>query len=596
MLLGKITVLDEKTANQIAAGEVIDRPSSVVKELIENSLDARAKNIRVEIKHGGKNLIRVIDDGTGIPRDQVALAFERHATSKLTSVEDLSRIRTLGFRGEALPSIAAVGQVEMRTRTEGEVAGTQVDISGGSRPVIKPVGCPVGTVVTVRNLFYNVPARQKHLRSETVEASHVALVVGQAALGNPGVSFSFVNNGRLTITTPGNDNLLDSILGVYGQEVADQVLPVEMEGRTVTRMYGYVSKPSLSRSTRKYQHFFINGRPVQSRLLAQVIDEAFETLLPAHRYPFCVLLLELEPAEVDVNVHPQKMEVRFANETAIWQELKGALRNSIRSKAVIPSEGSPKAAWKPLKNVKLSNKVAEQTALYWQAPVATVNMPFSGTTVETLPEKTKMKTGFSIDSNEEADFAHFPQLKVLGQLAAAYLITVDGDQLYLVDQHAAHERVMYERIMHKWKEANIPAQWLAVPETIEFSAAECQVVIANIVLFHNLGFTLEHFGGNTFVLRSVPHLLASSKPGDLIRDLVEKTTKEQEKDPALLAKDLIELLACKSAVKAGDKLNIEEMNHLLTELRAAENPFTCPHGRPTIIHISLQEINRRFYR
>ena len=589
-----IRVLSEEVASKIAAGEVVERPASVVKELVENSIDAGAREIKVEVRQGGRRLMRVMDDGTGIPAAEVGLAFARHATSKIASVEELSSIATLGFRGEALASVAAVSQLTIVTRTAEEDVGTLLRLEGGKVTQRQKKGCPQGTVVTVENLFYNVPARLKFLRSEVTERKHIDGLIHRYGMAYPHLRFSLVNDGRPAFQSLGSGKLYDVLIKVYGLETAQQMLEVrsleaddpstgsghrlkpETQNLELVDVYGYISPPSLHRANRSYLTFFVNGRWVQDRMLSYAVSEAYHTLLPTGRYPIVVLRLELDPSQVDINVHPTKSEIRFLDSNAVFAAVQKAVRRTLVDQMPVPGMMGRPSQWSEAE-IERRRKLVEvgtQTQLALEAQrTAGIEAP----SVFEFPELAKL-----------------PPLRVLGQIAQTYIIAEGPEGLYLIDQHAAHERVLYERLMAERAKMAVTSQALLEPLTIELPFQTGVIGGESLEFLSQLGFDVEPFGGETVLVRAVPVMLAQGDIGEAIVEIVDGLT-EDEVAEAGEEKALISLV-CHSAVRAGKTLSLEEMRNLIRQLEQTAMPRTCPHGRPTMIHLSAAQLAREFGR
>jgi len=542
-----IRTLAREIISKIAAGEVVERPASAVKELVENSLDAGATQIAVEAQGGGISLIRVTDNGSGIPANDVELAFHRYATSKIDALTDLEKISTLGFRGEALPSIAAVADVEILTKANGDTAGTYLFLKNGTPVKREKRSRPQGTTVTVHHLFRNFPARLKFLKSATTESGHIANLLSQYALAFPEVKFSLVLNGRLTLRTPGNSSLRDVVAEVYGLEVAQQMLEIDKTGQT-PGMAGLTSPFSLSRSSRGYLSFFVNRRWVRSGLLARASEDAYHGLLMAGRHPIVVLNISLPPQEIDVNVHPTKTEVKFRNSQIVYTAVQKSIEKVVvkvpppKIKTVTPSFTSPPSLW----TVK-------------------------GTETPTLPI-----------------------LRVVGQLASNYIMAEGPEGLYLIDQHAAHERVLFEKILAQRSQQKIEIQGLLEPVNIELSPKQKETLKMRGELLSEFGFSLEPFGVRSYLLRAVPAIVKKGNLAEAVRTLLDSIAAEEE--PSKQDEKIAQSLACHSAVKAGDSLTAEEMRELIKQLEQTKQPRTCPHGRPTMIHLSSRQLEKEFGR
>ncbi|MEW6233630.1 MAG: DNA mismatch repair endonuclease MutL [Chloroflexota bacterium] len=576
-----IRVLDTSVAAKIAAGEVVERPASVVKELIENSIDAGATQVKVETRGGGVELIRVVDNGWGIPSEELALAFQRHSTSKIERVEDLTAVRTLGFRGEALPSIAAVSQVIMVSRPAGELAGSYIEIAGGEVLQEGTRGAPLGTTVTVRDLFYNVPARRKFLRSEDTEAAHIYHLLCQYALAYPGLRFTLVSSGRMAFQSTGSGQLLDVLGQVYGLEVAKSMLEVgggaagtADRGTSVT-IRGYVSQPAVHRATRGHLSFFVNHRWVQSRMLAFAVEEAYRTTLPSGRHPLCALNILVPPEELDVNVHPTKSEVRFRWDRQVFAEVQKAVRGCLVAGAPIPLVTAP-AAWPaergrplpvPLKRVLVAGTVQ----VLGPEPVSSDIM---------APGKVTSK---------------LPPLRVLGQVAQTYIIAEAPEGMYLIDQHTAHERVLYERIRGEQARAGVSSQLLLEPVTLELNPHQAPALSAHLDELSRLGFSIEPFGDRVYLLRAVPVVLFKGDFKLALGELLDQLSQGQGSPEDWLDKAAI-TMACHGAVKAGQALTAVEMRELVEQLEKTDSPRTCAHGRPTMLHLSAEQLEKEFGR
>ncbi|WP_426377679.1 DNA mismatch repair endonuclease MutL [Desulforudis sp. 1031] len=561
---GRITLLDEATINQIAAGEVVDRPASVVKELVENALDAGATKINVEIAGGGLEYIAVTDDGVGMDPEDARLAFERHATSKIRDASDLYSIQTLGFRGEALPSIAAVARVHLKTRARGAAAGTELGLEGGRVVFAGPAGVPEGTTVIVRDLYFNTPARLKFMRSPSSEGGSAADITGRLALARPDVAFTFRQNGRVLFQTPGNSRLLDAIATVFGPDVARRMLPVHAE-RDGVRVSGYAGPPNLARSSRRHQVLVINGRFVKSFLVAGAIESVYRGALSTGRHPVVVLHLEVDAGKVDVNVHPAKLEVRVAGQNELAAAVGLALQNAFDTALTgkDPEVAPPEAADEPD-----------------QRSFSQAGWVFGGQR-RTLAEATAL-------------YAPSPILRPLGFLPPTYVVAAGPDGLYIVDQHAAHERILYEEFLERLRQNTPQMQSLAVPLVLELTPRELSLVEQYASRLSEYGFLIESFGGGTFVLRAVPAGVTAS--AELLKDILERLGEERPVGAEEICGALAACLACCQAVKAGEAMSLDEMQRLLDRLLRARNPSVCPHGRPTYIKMGPDELARRFLR
>lgn len=574
-----IRVLASEVASQIAAGEVIERPASVVKELLENALDAGASEVAVEIRGGGSRLIRVIDNGAGIPPGEVELAFQRHATSKIASAEDLSHITTLGFRGEALPSIAAVAKVTLLTRPADEELGLSMLVQGGRVVKKERRGSPVGTIVTVENLFYNTPARRKFLKAEATEAGHSSDLVTRYAMAYPAVRFTLLNEGRTAFRSPGSGSLYEVLVAAYGLELAKQLLEIREQGEGEVRISGYMGGPSTHRSNARGITLLVNGRWVRDPLLSHALREAYHTLLPSGRYPLAVLRIDLPPEEVDVNVHPAKAEVRFRSSGLIFEAIQRAARRTLSESApipvltrpAVPSTGPRIGRWIP----------AAPRPEPGAAPRPQRELPAEAIAAEPAGE-----VGPKV-----------PPLRVLGQLGLTYVIAEGPDGMYLIDQHAAHERVLYERLLGERAVRGINSQSLLEPIPIELTPAQATTLEENPQALAAWGFDLEPFGGRQYLLRSMPAILGRVDPARALREILDDAARE---GPGVAGSGwearFVIGLACHSAVRAGEALSESEMRELIRQLESTRSPRTCAHGRPTMIHLSQEQLEREFGR
>lgn len=611
-----IRVLDPTLAAQIAAGEVVERPASVVKELIENAIDAGATDIRVEAREGGKREIRIQDNGSGIRADELETAFLRHATSKLQTVEDLFAINTLGFRGEALPSIASVSQVSCLTRSEHDEVGTELRIAGGEIQDRTTRGCSQGTTFTIRNLFYNTPARLKFMRSDATEMSQISTVVTQYALAYPTIRWTLMLDGKLALQTPGNGKLLDAIIELYGIDVGRDMIAVdrtsEADDETV-RIHGYVSQPSTYRAARSYMHLFVNNRWVKPQgNLVYVIEEAYHTLLMKGRHPIVILNLDLDAAAVDVNVHPTKSEVKFRNQSHVYGALTKAVREALSANSSIRSWGGLNFGESLTRRVELRAPNGERRSASNDAPLFDDTPAPAQAWTQRQPEPDfadeqpapELMPRYSQTALPEHDLpamprpneAKLPMLRVVGQINETYIIAESHDGMYLVDQHAAHERVVYERLMQNRMDAPIEQQSLLAATAVDLPPAVARLLAGNLDLLAQWGFEAEEFGDGTLMMRAVP---VNMEIGEIVPSLTEIADHLNEaggSTPDDWREKMLTTIACHSAIRAGKQLNHEEMRQLLQQLERCELPRTCPHGRPTMLQITQNQIERQFGR
>lgn len=585
----RIKVLDEATANQIAAGEVVERPAAVVKELVENALDAGAKQVRICVYGSGLASISVADDGSGMSPQEARLAVLRHATSKIASLEDLASVITLGFRGEALPSIASVSRMRITTRRPEDLAGTELMLQGGKTVGDCETGCPSGTEVRVDELFYNTPARLKFLKSETSESAKITEVVQRLALAWPEVSFSYQVNGREHLVTAGNGKYGDVLVAVFGRELGCRFLPVSWQ-RPLLSLHGFLSQPDLLRANRNLQYFYVNKRPVRSPLLSDALQKGYLTLLPRNRFPAAVIFLEIDPSEVDVNVHPAKQEVRFSRGQEIYRQFLAGVRHALRQ-AGSPELRTLTSARDPVYQQDVAHPTFERRPLTFVCERPQQDTIFQ--LRETAPAgKTAPPSGnLTLPCSPETIFTG---LIPIGQLAATYLLAQSGaGDLCLIDQHAAHERILYNSYTREIQEGRLAVQEV-IPQTVELDPQSAAALNGSLKIFAGAGLTFAPFGHNTFILRTVPAFLSHSLTREDIIALVE--TASENSEATVLLGEVLRLMACKAAVRAGQPLSREEMTGLLNSLAKTEQPFTCPHGRPTVISLSAAELATRFRR
>lgn len=646
--MGSIHLLDNSLINKIAAGEVVERPASVVKELMENSIDAGATSITVEVNEGGIGMIRITDNGRGIPKDEVKTAFLRHATSKLTSIEDLEDIMTLGFRGEALSSIASVAQVEMVTKTKDSSTGTRIVINGGIVEKEEEAAANEGTVFTMKNLFYNTPARRKFLKKPATEGGYVSEIVNRIALGHPEIAVKYINNGNTIMQTNGGGDLRAAILYIYGKQIASQMLETSYskEGFTVE---GYAAKPELSRGNRNYENFFINGRYIKSTVVQNAVEDAYKGKLMVGKFPVFVLNLKVPANTVDVNVHPTKLEVRFSDENLIYDIMYNAVTKALKQTELIPVvewDKPKKAKSDYVQGVIGDIKKPESDFKYDAEPVSK-----SYSAADSLAEKSDFKeeqkkenaknpvlstmdklygsdAGIYNENNDKntkeikreviTDTGHteevinkpvltenkeesakkpfFNNYRIIGQIFGTYWIIEQNNCMYLIDQHAAHERALYEDFIEKFKTSKISSQQLLQPVAVNLSESEKVIVEENRELLESFGFEIEEFGARTYAVRAVPYVFNAPSNVSFFVDIIDMLADKNMKSIYDTKEDAIATMSCKAAVKGNDRLSYSEAQELIQRLLKLENPFTCPHGRPTIIEMTRYELEKKFKR
>ncbi len=611
-----IQVLDQNTINKIAAGEVIERPASVVKELLENAIDAKATAVTVEIRDGGISFIRVTDNGCGIPKEEVPLAFLRHSTSKIRSVEDLFMVSSLGFRGEALSSIAAVAQVEVITRTPGSLTGTRYQIDGGQQKSIEEIGAPEGTTFIARNLFYNTPVRRKFLKTAATEGSHVADLVEKIALSHPEISIRYIQNNQNRLYTSGNHNLKDIIYTVYGREITANLLPVSKTYDAVT-VGGFIGKPVIARSNRGFENYFINGRYIKSAIIGKAIEEAYKPFMMQHKYPFTMLQLSIEPEFLDVNVHPTKMELRFQNGETMFCMIRDALSEALTHKELIPEvaldEKKKRQEEAELKKVTQERRIPipepferrrlEQInsgSLYRQSkePPAVVKEEKAAYQGGSSFARAETRQPEQLDLFEEkllepkARSRH----RLIGQLFDTYWMVEFNDQLYIIDQHAAHEKVLYERTIASLKTRTYTSQMVNPPIILTLGSREENLLKSHLSYFQDMGFEIEHFGGREYAVRGVPDNLFSIARKDLLMEMLDSLSDDALAGNPDMIYEKVASMSCKAAVKGNHTMSAAEADHLIDLLLDLENPYACPHGRPTIISMSKYELEKKFKR
>lgn len=621
-MMVEITVLDSSTIDKIAAGEVVERPASVVKELIENAIDAGATAITVEIKEGGISLIRITDNGMGIEKNQIRKAFMRHATSKIKTVEDLTGVTSLGFRGEALSSIAAVSRVEMMTKTEDNFIGIRYVVEGAIEKEYTEVGVPTGTTILIHNLFYNTPPRRKFLKSPGTEGSYISDLCERLALGKPHISFKFINNGKLRFQTTGNGDMKEVIYRIFGREVSKELIFID-KSTTGMRIQGYLGKPTLNRANRNFENYFVNGRYVKSGILAKSIEEGYRNYLMQHKFPFLVLYFEMEGTLLDVNVHPTKMDIRFSNQNFYQEFISKAIGESLKETELIPqvSFDTQKPVVKeqnqPLEKAEpfeVKRKSQEVNRSYTQ----TSNSSFAENKIEPLKKiveaiaVTEESTyqieepfpDYIIKKAEQINFfeekiltpENVVNYEIIGQIFHTYWLIEFEGKLLFVDQHAAHEKVKYEALIKKLENNMVESQIIEPPIVFTLSSKEALVLQEQSIYLNKLGFFYEDFGSNAIVLRQVPLDLFGSNGKQLFQDILDELMELNLKMNPTVILEKIASMSCKAAVKGNHRMNEMEMKTLLDQLLQLENPYHCPHGRPTMISMSKSEIEKKFKR
>jgi DNA mismatch repair protein MutL len=620
--MGSIVLLDDLTINKIAAGEVIERPANVVKELVENSIDAGATSISVDIENGGISYIRITDNGKGIEEDDVELAFERHATSKIRKADDLIRISTMGFRGEALASIAAIAKVELVTRTRNNEIGTRILVEGGDVVLKEECGAPVGTTITVRELFFNTPVRYKFLKKDYKEGGYIEDSLSKMALINPNISFRVSNNKKEVLQTSGNSDMSAVVYNVFGKDIAKNLIDVNFEFEGI-KVKGVVGKPEIARSNRANQIFYVNKRFIKDKVLMAAAEEAYRTTIPQGKYGFCILNVEINPELVDVNVHPAKLEVRFSDEGQVFKAINHAIKEALLKRELTAEDSDDEKV-----EVKEEAEVQHKRGLFdifrnlEYKPKTTNNVipireeiskdNFEEEKEENnkeeiigeediqrklLPELENIKTGKNIIDIEIEDKVVVPDYKIIGTAFSTYILLELEDDIYILDQHAAHERVLYEKTKYNfYKDGGKEVQMLLLPDIITLSKRDMNIVRDHIDLFELTGFIIEEFGDNTIKITGVPVICFDMDTKDLFLDILDGLDITNRTNKQEVEEKFISTVACKAAVKANMSLDLSEIESLLNDLLVLENPFTCPHGRPTAIRITKTEIEKKFGR
>lgn len=625
MSLGRINILDKNTSNKIAAGEVVERPFSVVKELLENSLDANAKNIVMEIIEGGQKFIKITDDGVGIHPDDIEKAFLPHATSKISSIDDIFKLSTMGFRGEALASISSVSKVTLKSKIKNLDFGREIHIEGGNVHYLKDTGSNNGTTIEIQDLFYNVPARLKFLKSSSREASLISDIVQRLALAHPDVSFKLINNEKTVIHTFGTGDIKDVVRNVYGKTVLENVIYFESH-KDIISVHGFIGNSEISRGSRNHQSIFVNKRYIKSRLITTAVENAFKSFLTINKYPFFIVFIDIFPEYVDVNVHPTKTEVKFKDErelfSAVFHSVHEAVKNSVinsfnieekikETEDEIKSMEALETLQLPIDFLNSSNTVSLSANLSEKANnniESNLNKEYikDQEVIISKVDNTNFEEKPSLYVKEEPirgeqplethKVAKLPEINIIGQFNKTYILGEMGSDLYIIDQHAAHEKILFEKYSKNIAEHQVISQLLISPVIIELLPEDHCYYIENSEIFNNVGFNIEIFGENTISIREVPFILGKPEIDKLFLEILDNLKNMGSGKTPEVKYNTIAKLACKSAVKANDKLSLEEMKSLINELRFIDNPFTCPHGRPTIIKLTLYELEKRFKR
>jgi DNA mismatch repair protein MutL len=614
MVRNRIELLSQETIDQIAAGEVVDRPSSVVKELVENAIDSGATAITVEIKDGGTSFIRVSDNGCGIPKDQIRVAFLRHSTSKIRDAKDLLSIHSLGFRGEALSSISAVSRMEMITKTADELTGYHYVIEGSREVTLEEIGAPDGTTFLVHSLFFNTPARKKFLKSNTTEGNYIQEIMEHLAISHTEIAFSFLSNGKEKLHTVGNGNLRDVVYQIYGKEMTQAILPVDFSGESF-HCHGFIGEPRVNRGNRNYENFFVQGRYVKSGILSKAVETGYQGFVMQHQYPFCILFFEFEDAQVDVNVHPSKMEVRFNNQQDIFLSVEHAVskrllnREDIAEVPIVEEEEStdfssiyqvetPIVSEEPIVSLELKEPVKIKPSF---EPFLKQTMEDAKSSFEAIKEKEVVlaeEKPVEIVYEQQTFLTEEsrPQFKIIGQVFDTYWIIEFQEKMYVIDQHAAHEKVLYERTMKTLENHTMTSQMVSPPIIVSLSAVEQEAYERCADAFTKLGFQIEPFGGREYQITGVPGNLFSIDAKALFLEMINQCLDYKPTDTSELILERVASMSCKAAVKGNNHLTYAEIEELIAELLTLENPYHCPHGRPTIISMTKYELDKKFKR
>lgn len=629
--MSKIKQLDQNTINQIAAGEVVERPSSIVKELMENAIDAGATMITVDIEEGGLKLIRITDNGCGIDKEDIKTAFLRHTTSKIKTAIDLLSVSSLGFRGEALSSIAAVCQVELLTRTENQLEGISYRIEGGKEIAFEEIGIPVGTTFIVNNIFFNTPARRKFLKSAQTEAGYVSEIVEKIALSHPEIAVTFKSNGTTKIHTSGNGNLKDVIYSIYGRDITKNIIELNAENDFM-KISGFIGKAIISKGNRSFENYFINGRYIKSNIISKAIEDGYKFILMQHKYPFTVINFEIDQQYLDVNVHPAKMELRFRKAESIYPMISETINDALIDRPNIievelEKQKEIKETYKytpepfeikrqeqtrqnntvPTVNHVLGDVADDESEKYEESETETSEIIYNGNSDSGM----HIDEENSYENKKENEFtqkqvfdtydtflseAAKPKHKIIGQVFDTYWIVEYQDKMYIIDQHAAHEKVMFEKLMDRLAKKQVTTQMINPPIILSLSMNEAALIQKYLPHFKEIGFEIEDFGGQDFAVRGVPGDLYTLDSEEVLMEIVDNLSNENSRMVTDMITDKIASMSCKAAVKGNSKLSYNEADALITQLLSLENPYNCPHGRPTIISMSKYELEKKFKR
>jgi len=592
--MGKIKVLDDLTIQKIAAGEIIERPSSVVKELIENSLDANSTSVIVEIRDGGKKYIRITDDGDGIYENDLINAFKPHSTSKLSNIEDLYNINSFGFRGEALASISSVAKIEILTKAKPNSSGTQAFVEESNIVKQLPIGCPKGTTMIIKDLFYNLPVRREFLKSNKVEGNHITDIIYKLALGNYGVSFKYIKDNQIVINTSKNNSLKDNIYLLLGKEFIDGLIEIEFETNDY-KLYGYISNNQFYRGNRNHQYLYVNNRYVKSTDIVNIVEQKYKSLIPVNRFPVFVLFIDIDPSIIDINIHPTKEEIKFANVEELSNKLEYVIDKTLKDNLSVP-----KGIFS--KETAIKKEKEELPLLYKESffkdnfEVSSNENESENRILETIPKYEKSFIDYERDDNYDLKCT-LKRLKSIGIIFSTYIVAEDTltNKVFIIDQHAAHERILYEKYKKEYEMEKIVIQQLLTPEIIELTDWEFNMVLENIHLLKQLGFIVEEFGHNSVIIRGVPVLFGEPQLKLLFLQIIDNIGHIHNNNYEYKI-DKIMKIACSNAIKGGDKIFGMEAKNLFEQLSQVENPYTCPHGRPTIIELTKRDIEKEFKR